>query len=524
MNKPERRFSGPSWLEHLIERGGRDRSKFGGIDDFYKATDVVKADKYDAGQYSQMRDNAEALKDLSYSRFEQDASWPDIVQDEFLGLYKATPKERKASEMKPTHRINQAAMHKAMNSKEWDELRSYTELDQWSSAMAAVDFGTKLGEFFDEAKDLQKAQDEINEANKDLQDALDTLEQMDDRTPDEQVQDALDALEEAAEAFEQATEQVDQTIKANDTAIRQAARQALSQANESAKNVEDLLQTFGTEPGSLRRMDHEARMKLAARIHNNKKLREMADMIGRMVRLALGEQARKIVHGHDEVHDIELGNDIYRTLPSELALLAIPETEILFFKKYGEHELLQYQLRGTEKVAKGAIICMIDSSGSMMGTREIWSKAVALALLNIANRQNRDFYGILFSSRGDKMHEWYFPRGKAEVDQVLDFAEYFIGGGTDFELPLSRATKILEQQFSDEKAQKGDLMMITDGECQVSTEWRDRFLQAKKDLAFRLYSCLIGTNSATLDVLSDTMYNITDLAGGEQVRQAFGTV
>jgi uncharacterized protein with von Willebrand factor type A (vWA) domain len=518
-------LSDNTWLEKLISRSkGRKISDFQGLSEYQKSTDCIKSDRYDRQQYSGMRDSADALKNLAYSRFEDDPSWPDIVQDEFLGLYKAVPKLRADHDIKPTHAINHAAMKKALSSKEWSELRTYTELDEWSSAMAAVEFGTRLGEYFDEAKDLQKAQEEIQEADAELEQALQDAMGLDEGSTDEQVEAALDALQQASQAFQQAAQQVQETIKANDSGMRQAVRGAMNQALDSTKGVEEMLTTFGTEAGSLRRMDHKARMKLAARIHNNKKLREMADMIGRMVRLALGEQARKIIHGHDEVHDIELGQDIYRVLPSDLALLSIPETELLFYKRFSERELLQYQLRGTEKVARGAIICMIDSSGSMSGQREIWSKAVGIALLNIANKQNRDFYAILFSSRHDQMREWYFPRGKGEVEDVLDFAEYFIGGGTDFEMPITRAVEVLERQFSAEKAQKGDLMLITDGECTVSTEWRDRFLNSKADLAFRMYSCLIGFSSSTLDVLSDQMYHITDLADGDQVRQPFGLI
>ena len=70
-------------------------------------------------------------------------------------------------------------------------------------------------------------------------------------------------------------------------------------------------------------MPTEARLELARRIQRNRKLKELAEKVGRFVRLALGEQARKIVHGTDELHDIELGNDLHRTLPSEL-VQAVP--------------------------------------------------------------------------------------------------------------------------------------------------------------------------------------------------------
>lgn len=512
----------PDWLSSLIRKskGKRDMDKFSVLGEHFKERQVVKADKYDVKNYQSFRESAEALKKLSESRWTDDPTWFELVQDEFLALYKAVPKHRPPSDMKPTHMVNHAAMDKARKTKEWDELRTYTELDPWASAMAAVEFGTRLGELFDEQKDLQKAAKEMRDKDNELDKALDDLQNME---SEDEIEKALDDLEDLLDQYDQAMQDLANQMGQNDQAIRQAARDASKSAKDAAEGVDEMLSTFGTEPGSLKRMNHEARMKLAARIHNNQKLREMAEMIGRMVRLALGEQARKIIHGHDEVHDVETGNDIHRVLASELSLLGLPETTILFLKKFAEGELLQYQLRGTEKVARGAIICMVDSSGSMYGSREVWSKAVALALLNIANKQNRDFHAIIFSSAGE-YKEWSFPRGKAEVEDVLDFAELFIGGGTDFQTPIGRGIEILSRQYADEKAQKGDLMLITDGECAVSDEWRDRYFNAKDELAFRLYSALIGGNSRVLDVLSDKVYSISELAGGGDVKEVFGFV
>ncbi len=52
----------------------------------------------------------------------------------------------------------------------------------------------------------------------------------------------------------------------------------------------------------------------------------------------------------------------------------------------------------------------------------------------------------------------------------------------------------------------------------------DRYFNAKKQLAFRHYGCLIGFNSRTLDVLCDATYKITDLAAPEEARDVFSFV
>jgi uncharacterized protein with von Willebrand factor type A (vWA) domain len=271
-------------------------------------------------------------------------------------------------------------------------------------------------------------------------------------------------------------------------------------------------------------MDATARIALAKRIRRNAQLKELADKVGRFVRLAMAEQAQKIVHGVDEVHDVELGDDIHRVLPSELMLLADEELEVLFLLKFVDRKLLQYMLRGTEKVARGAIICMIDSSGSMMGSRETWAKAVGIALLHIAAKQGRDFYGIIFSSYHDPLIEFHFKKGIATPSEVLDFAEASYHGGTDFQMPINRSIEILQKQLNDDNAQKGDLVMVTDGEAPVSEEWLDRYRNSKDELGFRMYSCLIGVHSDTLNTLSDQIYNITEFASGGDVRDIFGYI
>ncbi len=510
----------PDWLQESVRKSkGRNLEDFGMLDEFYKETQVVEADRFDNAHYKTMRDNAPEMDDLAKSRFVDKPSWEDIVQDEFLGLYKAMPHTRKAHEMKPTHKVNHAAMSRAYDTREWNELRTYTELDEWTSAMAAVEFGSKLAEIFDEMEELMMLQDAINDADGEVGAAIAAL-QNDELGNAEKL---LDDLQKALDGYGGAAEDMEQGIQAHSNQIRQAARQAAKEAKEDSEQAEALLDSFGTEPGALKRMDASARIELANRIRQNSTLRELAEKVGRFVRLALAEQAQKIVHGIDEVHDIEMGNDLHKVLPSELMLLADEDLEILFLKNFAEGNLLQYQLRGKEKVARGAIICMIDSSGSMMGSRETWAKAVAIALLHIAYKQKRDFYGIIFSSAGELL-EFDFPKGRATPAEVLEFAESSFHGGTDFMSPINRAIQVLEGQFNTEGSQKGDFVFITDGESYVTDEWLDRYRNAKDELAFRMYSCLIGANSTVLATISDQIYHITELARGTDVQEVFGFV
>jgi len=369
----------PDWLKESVRKSkGRDMSDFSMLDEFYKETQVVKSDRFDRGAYKAMRNKAEELDDLAKSRSMDKPSWENIVQDEFLGMYKSTPKFREDREMKPTHRINHAALSRAADTREWEELLTYTQLDEWAAAMAAVDFGLKLQELFDEEEELARLQDDIDEHDQEVQDALDALQKMDPDAPENELEQALQDLQDALDAYGDSADAVGQGIGKNSSKLRRAGREAAKQAKEETESTEALLDSFGTEPGALKKMDARARMELATRIRQNRNLRELAEKVGRFVRLALSEQAQKITHGIDEIHDIEMGNDIHKVIPSELIFLADERLRILFLKKYADRELLQYQLRGVEKVSRGAIICMIDSSGSMSGSRDTWAVGVQL--------------------------------------------------------------------------------------------------------------------------------------------------
>lgn len=515
----------PDWLVDQVRKtkGRKLDDDFRGLEDFFKETEVVKADRFDRRYYEGMKKKADELRDVANSRFQDDPTWAELIQDEYLGLFKADPRFRGDRDMKPTHLLNHATMSKARELKDWEQLRTYTTVDEWAATMATVEFALKLGEIFDELKELMEAQKKLQEQDQLIRQLLEEMQEKGPEGEEADAQAMLDRLKDALADYREAVGDLKDQIKANQNEIRQGVKQAVGEAKEDAENLNETLESFGTEPGALQRMSADARLNLARRIQGNRKLKELADKLGRFVRLALGEQARKIIHGTDEVHDVTMGNDLTRTLPSEFAYLADPDLELIFLINYIENLLMEYELRGTEKVARGAIICMIDSSGSMGGSKELWAKAVGIALLHIARKQNRDFHAIIFGSQNE-IWEANFPKGVGSHDKVLDFAEFAFMGGTDFMTPISRAVSVLEKQYNDAGSQKGDLVLVTDGICAVSDKWFERYQNSKEQLAFRFYSCLIGVHAPILEALSDKIYNITELAQGDDVREVFGFV
>ncbi len=106
------------------------------------------------------------------------------------------------------------------------------------------------------------------------------------------------------------------------------------------------------------------------------------------------------------------------------------------------------------------------------------------------------------------------PRYEAEMAKVTDLGEYFPGAGTDFQKPLDAALECLKKS----KYKKGDVVFITDGECQVTPEWAEKFRDDKEKLGFSLYSILIDVGPSSLGTLkefSDRITTIKQLTGDE---------
>ena len=163
--------------------------------------------------------------------------------------------------------------------------------------------------------------------------------------------------------------------------------------------------------------------------------------------------------------------------------------------------MLQYRLREDEQKGKGPMVVCIDVSSSMQGDKELWAKAVSLTLMDIARRQRRLFRAVLFSSGPESLkvidlnHE---RRYQPELGKVIELAEYFPGGGTDFQAPIDAAMELIE----DKKLKRGDIVVITDGECQVAPEWLAELRRRKEDLQFSIFAVLVDVGSSDLSTLA----------------------
>jgi uncharacterized protein with von Willebrand factor type A (vWA) domain len=539
----------PGTLDELARRAGKWLSLSAAAPERHTA--AVVADRFDRitwrdtyEQSAALRELAEGLEELNerYDRTRHHTT--DLLTDVFLAAYKVNPRLRERPEMDPSRLVNHQVVTSLVESPAFAELRRETAGDPYAAAMAVLAQATALRRILeatraaqDRAEQARKAQQDADRAATAVAEALQqTAEEThgadradradeDGAQPTPAAADAVQQKIEAAEASEAAAQRAAQAaaqaLAAAAPGIRVAARNAAATAAEGARAEATLMRAWGVGPGELERMPFDQRARLAERLRTSR-LAEWAELIGRFRQMADGERARKVENATGELVGVTLGNDLSRVIPSELANLGLPALRAVFAARYAAGELMLYDSQGEQTTGRGAIIACVDTSHSMYEagpggiTREAWSKACALALLDQARHAGRDFVGILFSA-ADKLKVFRFPAdGPADVAQVLDFAETFLGGGTSYQRPLSAAGALLEEEFNDAARMRGDIVMLTDDDCGVTEEWMRGWNDAKHRLGFRVFGVAIGAPrvaeaDSVLDALCDNLRAIEDL-------------
>lgn len=270
-------------------------------------------------------------------------------------------------------------------------------------------------------------------------------------------------------------------------ALREAIRKAAGKANEELDAVEEALAGFGwDESAPAPTKTGQDKETLANRIRNNKRLAQIAERAGRMVRIASQEQREKTRHGCSEVAGVEVGRDLSRMLPTEAAKLAA--APVLFLRDFAEGKLLQYRLQGDAPAGRGPIVVCSDESGSMSGDPDCWAKAFAMGMFQVARAQSRSSALVHFSSRVGRTDVW--SAGRIPVEELLDSMEHFENGGTSFCPALDGAREIIEHGDGFRQA---DIIFITDGFAPPPdwTWWESE----KARLGFRVHVVLIGIDA-----------------------------
>ena len=488
----------------------------------------IESDRYDRHAYGQLRRDAASLQELERAGEALLPHFPSILQDVFCLLFKYNIVFANESDVLPSAAVNRTLLTSLHDGEVSRILREVTLLDEAKAGLCTLLLGEGLLAMLKSEKpwtrhDMMDAW-KLRQQEEDFQKTREMLEhagELSEQESDAHREEALAKIEERLKSKlrgdaaairqkqRQLTEDLERVENEARARVQASAIRAAQQLDEAAEEAE----RWGAAVGAGGRLPADRRLELGRRLAGNDKLKKLIRMVGRMKSHALALRKRTFERANEELYSVEQGGALERLLPQELVTLRHPLLHRDFQRRLLEKELLQYNLRGMEEKRKGPVVVCLDGSSSMSGDKELWSKAVTLTLLELTRRQRRPFRSICFSSRDTALHVLDMTTrhgGDVEPDKLMDLAEHFPGGGTDFEKPLDAALECLKKS----RYKKGDIVFITDGECQVSAEWSERFLKEKDRLSFSLFSILIDvghSSPGTLKEFSDRITTITQL-------------
>lgn len=514
------------------------------------AEQVVYSDRYDRRAFTSVKARATRLQALEEKGLEKVKTYSPLLQDLYSVLYKADPILKEKGQVRPSERINRMLCEKVMDTKQYPELREYTYLDEFASSMAVLTLGEVVLELIPEevkqklnqmrqqedeqlqdlgdqaqaaASEAQQGQDEADELSQTAAQARASGDPQADslRSQAKQAQSQADQLSNQAQqaqmTFEQAQQRLEQQAEALEEElesqmgeeIRQAIRKAAKDALDETQETSEMLEAWGVEPGEIQNLSYEEKLKLADELRANQKLKEVAKLVGRFRRMALSKQKEKTQSRGGVVTNVKRGNDLRRLVPSERAKLAHPMMRQDFLRRWAQRQLFVFETEEKKALGQGPVIVCIDNSGSIGTEQEVWEKALAIGLYQAADYRKRHFVFIQYGGPRDPLVQVEIRQGEASYRKLLEVAQYFLGGGTDFEKPLAKAREHIE------KGLKADIVFITDGECAVSSRFLEDFNSARKDIPFSVFSALLtkggSTSSATVEKFSDEVFTIEEL-------------
>jgi uncharacterized protein with von Willebrand factor type A (vWA) domain len=294
---------------------------------------------------------------------------------------------------------------------------------------------------------------------------------------------------------------------AEEMRLLRAVAGAVAEAADDVAELEDLASACGMG-GEGGRRDPKRIAELFRRVRSSAKLRRIMELAGRYRMVAQSKQRRKTTHGMDDLVGVTLDGEVGRLVASELARLALPETELDALRRVVERQAMCRDHRASEPVGKGPIIVAVDESGSMHGDKVDTAKALALALAWVARRQRR-WCGLVAYS-GDTGHRLLaLPPGGWDEVAVLGWLEPFLGGGSSLDVPVREMPEFYRRLGA--PAGRTDVVFVTDAICHIPAAIKESFLAWKAAAKARLVTLVIESQPGDLEAVSDEVHSVANL-------------
>ena len=354
----------------------------------------------------------------------------------------------------PQSRMRMAILNALLSSRKIGRVKAYTTADSITSIVAAASFIERLNRILtSEAAASGSREGEGEEspgdsAGGDRPDKLSNLEKRIDKALDEVAKDA----------------KVAKDIK---SAVAKAGAGSASMLAYS-ENPEDIL-------------------RLARETDISKILEKIEG-----VKLVFEKPTKRMIkYSRGWFTGVEYGRDLERIHHSQLAL-----PEDVFLTEFANDKLLLFEK--SLPASQGPIYVLLDKSGSMIGEKIDWARAVAVALLQKAVSEGRDFYARFFDSMTYPLMKLKRRARPSSIIKVLTYlASVKAGGGTSITNAIYTASQDIKQAGRDKVS---DVVLITDGEDKINL---NMLYKVKMETRMRLHTVMVQGINQYLKKLSD---------------------
>ena len=494
---------------------------------------VLRSTRLEDSIYDDLRTEDEDFSEIEAASVQKLSSFPSLARDVFQSFYSLMPRRTPPEQLSvKAQKFNARILEWVEGSEDYAAIKAICEGKELPSYEAASEFTGRIAGELDgllqelvgkpgSIDTLDRLHQAAQQSKEELCSLLTRLKKR--ASPDPVLEKAiLDAANHAVSKQRQAeavSKLIDTARVQSGEAVSAAVQAALSSAAEKAAEVQSIFAAWGDDPCSMERS--EANTALLKLVRQSETLRQISRYLGRFRELLAQRRKTGYTYGRGETYSLELGNNISRAITSELAMLATPETLPLFLRKYRSRQFKQYRRRELVCKGMGDIICCLDESGSTCGDAAVWGKAVALALLDMAEHDGRSFALIHFSGPGQIRTDIFEPGTHKTADKI-SAAETFLGGGTDFQSPLWEAVRLMQ----DEGFENADVVFLTDGCCVLSGSVENELKQIQEQLHFSITGILLDSDYPGMDFsltpFCQSIYRTSELLKDEIIEAVIG--
>lgn len=414
-------------------------------------------------------------------------------EEEYNDLFQSFLQKEIAFEDKPSE-LMKGLIETMQDTTEFQNLRSRTVNDTTRSWFGMSKFSSQLEETlmeFKELNDLKKREERAKEVG--------------DKVAEEMI-----------------GRDIKKYFLKNRNAIRYKVRQDIKEAKKEVDDVDTVLKVVGgggCDDGIGQASDQNAEwvVPMMKDILGNKYIMQALEFAGRLTEksdsIASANPNKKV----GSLIGVTQGNDLANLLAKEYAIADDPELQELFWSRYADETLQVFDREAEETLAEGEIVLALDKSGSMDGEKYKLASGLVFAYHRVAKMKNRPFYCIGFDGSLQDSVEI------KTTEDCMKFLRNFSGGGTDFDLPLVEACRIIGEN---PKFSTADIIFVTDGNSTIEPETLSKIADIKSKIGLKILGVSIQAfrGKQTMETFCDKVWDfntVTEQKAEDFYKSAF---